>query len=94
MHLRILQPTSWRHGRPDPWELYSKSQSVVVIHEGEEGAGVLQAAIGRTDNQGNHARAVTTSGLKPFDELLDLPYLDLNMLSVCIGEWTLRSVVV
>lgn len=36
------------------------------------------AAVRRTNNQGNHARAVTTSGLEALDELLDLPYFDLK----------------
>lgn len=32
----------------------------------------------RTDDERDHAGAVTTSGLKALDELLHLPYLDLQ----------------
>lgn len=32
----------------------------------------------RTDNQGDHACAVTTSGLEALDKLLHLPYFDLD----------------
>lgn len=31
-----------------------------------------------TDDEGDHGCAVTTSGLEPLNELLDLPYLDLR----------------
>lgn len=34
-------------------------------------------AEGRTDDEGDHGCAVTTSGLEALDELLHLPYLDL-----------------
>lgn len=30
----------------------------------------------RTDDERDHARAVTTGGFETFDQLLDLPYLD------------------
>ena len=48
----------------------------------------------RTDDEGNHARAITTGGLEAFDELLDLPYLDLykkvSGLELDRGTWHVR----
>jgi hypothetical protein len=40
----------------------------------------------RTDDQGNHAGAIAAGGLKPLDQLLHLPYLNLSsILSVTIA---------
>lgn len=43
-------------------------------------AGTRRVSTGatRTDDEGDHGCAVTTSGLEPLNELLDLPYLDLR----------------
>lgn len=40
--------------------------------------GASRQGAARTNNEGDHGCAVTTSGLEPLDELLDLPYLDLR----------------
>lgn len=47
-------------------------------------AGASGQGAGRTNDEGDHGCAVTTSGLEPLNELLDLPYLDLRA-SVSIG---------
>jgi hypothetical protein len=40
---------------------------------------------GLTDDERNHASAVSARSLEPFDELLDLPYLDLVGVAVSAG---------
>lgn len=48
-----------------------------MLIPGASRQGAAQGA-SRTDDEGDHGCAVTTSGLEPLDELLDLPYLDLE----------------
>jgi len=73
--IRILRPTSSILARFDPLGLPQNLAMVVKWGRGKV----------RTNNQGNHARSISSGRLEAFDQFLNLPYFNL------LGEAGIRE---
>lgn len=77
--IHILQPTSLRRERSDPWGLHVEVSGDMVsfVQQSPTGEWTLTGER-RTDNERDHGGTISAGGFETLDQLLDLP--DLNVL--------------